>query len=213
MRQTLRVRMGWGGSTITQEITLYAGSKAVDVAMMVDWHEQHKMLKIAFPLRIGEPTVTASAPYGWIERKANGEEEPCQAWVDLSGRGPKGEMGLCLVNDSKYGYDALDGELRLSILRSPIYAFHQPREVVPGVTYSYIDQGEQTVRYQLWGHDGNWRTVNPARRDLELHEPLIAHETVPHEGVWQKPAFLSVSPANVVLTTVKLAEEIGRAHV
>jgi hypothetical protein len=56
--------------------------------------------------------------------------------------------GLCLLNDSKYGYDALDNELRLSILRSPIYAFHRPRENLPGVTYHYTDQGEPNVRYR-----------------------------------------------------------------
>ena len=120
-----------------QDYTVRPGRPGVDVTMTVDWHERLRMLKLALPLALENPRVTASAPYGCIGRGANGEEEPCQAWVDLS----DDAGGLTLVNDSKYGYDALGGELRLSVLRSPIYAFHEPRRVVPGVTYHYADQG------------------------------------------------------------------------
>ncbi len=205
--RTLRVRMGWGDSRIVQDITLYPGARAIDVTMTVDWHEQHKMLKIAFPLALQNAHVTASAPYGHIARRANGEEEPCQAWVDLGGQMRAGQGGLCLVNDSKYGYDALDNELRLSILRSPIYAFHRPRRVFLGVTYHYTDQGAQVVRYRLLPHLGPWQTVNPARHDQELHEPLIAQPVNPHRGTWQEGSLLRVAPEGVVLTTLKVGED------
>jgi len=178
--------------------------------MTVDWHEQHKMLKLAFPLNLHDPQVTASAPYGWIVRQANGEEEPCQAWVDLSGRAGEKTQGLCLLNDSKYGYDASDNELRLSVLRSPIYAFHDPRKMVPGITYHYTDQGEQVLRYRLLPHVGPWEVANPARQSEELHQPLIARPVAAHQGTWQDLSLLRVAPEHVVLTTAKLAEEGDR---
>ncbi|MHB0857418.1 MAG: alpha-mannosidase [Anaerolineae bacterium] len=210
VRKTLRVQSAWGSSTIVQEITLYPDSPAIDVTMTIDWHERLKMLKLAFPLAIIEPKVTASAPYGWIARPANGEEEPCQSWVDLSGQAADGRRGLCLVNDSKYGYDALEGELRLSVLRCPIYAFHRPREIVPGVTYHYVDQGVQVLRYRLLPHKGGWETAHPDRQSLALHEPLLAERVAPHTGIWDKVSLLRVSPENVVLTTVKWSED-GRS--
>ena len=210
VKQTLRLHSVWGQSRITQDITLYPGVRAIDVTMTIEWHEQLKMLKLAFPLNLAQPAITASAPYGWVTRQANGEEEPCQEWVDLSGLAEGQMQGVCLVNDSKYGYDALDNELRLSVLRSPIYAFHQPRQMVPGVTYHYIDQGEQVLRCRLLPHLGHWEAANPARASYELHEPLIARPATPHQGPWGEEAWLHISPAHVVLTTVKLAEEDGR---
>ena len=210
VKQTLRVRSAWGHSRITQDFTLHRDTRAIDVTMTIDWHEQLKMLKLAFPLKLARPTVTASAPYGWVTRQANGEEEPCQEWLDLSGVAEGQARGLCLVNDSKYGYDALDNELRLSVLRSPIYAFHQPRQMIPGVTYHYIDQGEQVLRYRLLPHEGHWEAVNPARTSYELHEPLIARPATPHQGPWGEEAWLRASPEHIVLTTVKLAEDDGR---
>ncbi len=210
VRRTLRLHSRWGRSTITQEISLYPGVRAIDVTMTVDWHEQLKMLKLAFPLNLKQPQVTASAPYGWIARQANGEEEPCQAWVDLSGQAGERVQGLCLVNDSKYGYDALGNELRLSILRSPIYAFHDPRKMAPGITYHYIDQGEQVIRYRLLPHLGPWEGANPVRQSETLHQPLIVQPAAPQQGAWQEGSTLRVAPENVVLTTAKLAEEDGR---
>ncbi|MHB1294719.1 MAG: alpha-mannosidase [Anaerolineae bacterium] len=209
VRKTLRVESAWGDSTIVQEITLYPDSPAIDVTMTIDWHERLKMLKLAFPLAIAQAGVTASAPYGWIARAANGEEEPCQSWVDLSGQAKDAQRGLCLINDSKYGYDALEGELRLSVLRSPIYAFHRPREIVPGVTYHYVDQGQQVVRYRLLPHKGGWESVNPDHQSMALHEPLLAAWTAPQAGAWNKASLLRAAPEHVVLTTVKYAEEGG----
>jgi len=210
-RKTVRITSVWGRSRITQDVTLYPGVRAVDVTMTVDWHEQLKMLKLAFPLNLSQARATASAPYGWIARATNGEEEPCQAWLDLSGVGPSGPQGLCLLNDSKYGYDALDNELRLSILRSPIYAFHRPREIYPGVTYHYTDQGEQIVRYRLLPHAGAWEAANPVRTSLALHTPLIAQPIAPQKGDWQADrSLLRVEPEHVVATTIKLAEHDGR---
>jgi len=203
VQRTVRVRSAWGASTITQEFTLVAGSPAVDIAVTVDWHERCRMLKMAFPLALEGGEVTASAPYGWVRRSANGEEEPCQAWVDLS----DASRGLTVLNDSKYGYDALAGELRLSVLRSPIYAFHEPRRVVPGVTYHYTDQGTQVVRYRLLPHVGPWTAKHPDRAAYELHEALLARPARAQLGASSAASFLRVEPDNIVLTVAKWAED------
>ncbi len=205
VQSTVRVRSAWGASTIVQEFTLACGLLAIDVTMTIDWHEQCRMLKLSFPLALEQPGVTASAPYGWLRRSANGEEEPCQAWVDLS----DASRGVTVLNDSKYGYDALAGELRLSLLRSPIYAFHEPRQVVPGVTYHYTDQGTQVVRYRLLPHVGPWTAVHPDRAAWEMQEPLIARAAAPQAGERHDVSLLHVAPENVVLATAKWAEDGG----
>lgn len=205
--QTLRVRSAWGQSTLEQEITLYRDVPWVDVTCTVDWHERHKALKMAFPFGLREVEVIASSPYGWVRRAANGEEEPCQEWLAIQGRGPDGMQGFCLLNDSKYGYDALGSELRLTALRSPIYAFHDPREVIPGVRYHYTDQGLQTWRLRLIPYCGSWQEARPIHAAYALHEPLVARRAQPATGPWRGESLLRLAEGAAVVTAVKLAEE------
>jgi alpha-mannosidase len=208
VRQVVRVCSQWGSSSVTMDYALYSGLKEITVDLTVDWHEQLTMLKLAFPLALEDPQSTASIPYGRIQRVDDGGEEPCQGWVDVSGAVEGQSYGLGLLNDCKYSYDVLDGELRLSILRSPVYAFHQPRQIEPGVVYHYTDQGEQTVRLALVPHAGTWVEGDLVRRTQSLNVPPIAHQVDAHPGPWPAAASLvHCAPANVVLIAIKLAED------
>ena len=208
IRWTLRSQMSWGNSDLTMDVSLTAGRRAVDMALTVNWHEQHKMLKLAFVARGSDHQVTSSAPYGHLSREATCEEEPTQAWVDITGMLPsEKQIGLCLVNDGIYGYDACGAELRLSLLRSPIYAFHQPREVVPGVRYYYVDQGTHTFRLCLLPHDGDWREMAPDRAAMAWHDPLLVTALSPQTGESSTLSLLRVSPANIVATVAKLDDD------
>ena len=72
------------------------------------------------------------------------------------------------------------------------------------MTYHYTDQGVQTVNYRLVPHIGDWRGVTPDRQGLALMEPFLVRP-----GSVQEQTLLTIEPANIVLTTVKLAEEGG----
>jgi alpha-mannosidase len=119
------------------------------------------MLNLALPLRLAAPWATAAAPYGWRPRPASGEEEPCQGWVDVSG--DEGALGLTVLNDGQYGYDLMGNVFRQSLLRSPIYAFHDPRRRVPGVRYHYTDQGLHRFHLRLLPHAGDWNPAGAVR--------------------------------------------------
>ncbi|MGC9360849.1 MAG: alpha-mannosidase [Anaerolineae bacterium] len=208
VRWTLRSKMQWGNSSLTMDVSLTAGDPAIDLAFTINWHEQHKMLKLAFVAPGSDHRITSSAPYGHLSRETTCEEEPTQAWVDISGTLPSGrQTGLCLVNDGIYGYDACGGELRLSLLRSPIYAFHQPREVVPGVRYHYIDQGTQTFRLRLIPHEGDWRQAGPDRAAMAWHDPMLPVAVPPQRSEASTLSLLEVSPDNVVATVAKLDDD------
>lgn len=216
VRQTLRAQMAWGNSRLMMDVSLTAGEPAVDLTLAVDWHEQHKMLKMAFVAPGADHRITSSAPYGYLVRETTCEEEPMQAWVDLTGTLPSGEQaGLYLVNDGIYGYDACGEELRLSLLRSPIYAFHDPRQVMPGVRYHYVDQGEHQFRLRLIPHKSEWRTVEPDRVAMAWHEPLTAMPVQAQPGETAAFSLMEVSPGSVVATVAKLGEDgqlIVRGH-
>jgi alpha-mannosidase len=181
--------------------------------MSVDWHEQHRMLKLAFPGNVKEARATYEIPYGYIERATNGEEEPGQQWIDVSGKttnveGEEIEYGLSLLNDSKYGFDVKDAEMRMSVLRSPIYAFHIPAQKEPGKFYHYIDQGFQIVNYSLVPHPESWQKAKVVKRARALNNPLISILEPHHGGTLPlSKSFLEVKPDNIMVSVVKKAED------
>src|SRR5205823_13488818 len=102
VRAVLRIESRYGSSTLAEELVLPAGARHVDVRVALDWHERLKLLKLRFPTTVEAENATFEIPYGHVERPAHGDEEPAQAWVDVS----DGAKGLSVLNDAKYGHDA-----------------------------------------------------------------------------------------------------------
>jgi alpha-mannosidase len=215
VKATIRSESAYGGSRVTQEFTLYRDLEYVDVQVTVDWHEQFAMLKLAFPLNLYLTTATYDIPYGTIERPANGEEEPGGAWIDLTGvaRNDGRILGMSIANDAKYSYSVTEHTVNVTVLRSPIYAHHDPYKPVSGGTYTFTDQGRQRFRYRLLPHAGSWRDAGTVQRAAELNRALIPQIESCHPGpLPQENSFLSVSAPNVIVPVLKWAED-GRAFV
>ena len=99
----------WGSSTFHQTLVLGRETPFVDVVNDVDWHETHKLLKVAFTLGVSPDSATYEIPYGTIGRSCRPRtqaerakyEVAGQRWADLS----DSTYGVSLLNDSKYGWD------------------------------------------------------------------------------------------------------------
>jgi len=205
----IRVRSVFGDSTIIRDYTVFAGVPYVRVDATVDWRERLRMLKLRFATPLEEPTATYEIPYGALERPADGEEEPVQAWMDLSGRHPDGgRAGLSVLNDGKYSASMLGSTMCLTVLRSPIYAHHEPLAPAPGGEYAFIDQGEQRFAYALLPHAGDWRAAETVRRAAELNRAAVtvpgrsSGGTLPPSG-----SFASCDAMNVAVSALKRAED------
>jgi alpha-mannosidase len=211
LRSAVRVCARWGASEVEQVFSLAAGARQVEVSVRVDWRERWRALKLAFPFALREAVATAEVPYGSISRPTGGHEESMQRWLDVTGTDLRGAaFGVSLLNDGKYAYDVLGAEARLTVLRSPAYAFHRPREVEPGVEYEFVDQGEQRFRYAIRPHRGALADAAIPRAAWALNEPIIVHREAAHPGEAPAPrGFLEVSPASVLASVVKRAESGG----
>ena len=94
LRAVIRVKHHFQKSSFVQDITLYPGIPRVDVHMQADWHEQHILLKVAFPVRAESNKATFEIPYGSVERPTTRNtpaeqaqfEVPALRWADISGR-------------------------------------------------------------------------------------------------------------------------------
>ena len=151
----IRVTRHWQSSKFVQTLSLAPGAAQVDVDNDIDWHESHILLKAAFPLAASSPFATYEIPYGTIERPTTRNnswekaqfEVPAQRWADLG----DGKHGLSLLNDSKFGYDAVGNLLRLTLLRSPKWPDPD------------ADMGHHHFHYALYPHAGTWKDALTVR--------------------------------------------------
>jgi alpha-mannosidase len=209
VRAILRVESRYGGSSLVEDFVVTAGARAVEIRVILDWREESKLLKLRFPTRLEDAVATYEIPYGIAQRPANGEEEPAQRWVDASGALAKsGRFGLAVLNDGKYSFDVIGGEVGVTAVRSPIYAHHEPAIPKEGTRYAYQDQGLQRFTLGLVPHRGAWPDAGLTREALVLNQrPIVLLESY-HDGpLAQRGSFLSVEPEHVVAGAVKLAED------
>jgi alpha-mannosidase len=200
LRSVLRVTRTWRKSKFVQDMVLYADSDELILRNNFDWHEQHILLKAAFPLAATNKYATYEIPYGTIQRPTTRNnsfekarfEVPALRWADES----DGSHGLSLLNNSKYGYDAVGNVLRLSLLRGPTW----PDPVA--------DQGTQIFDYAIHPHAGTWQAANTMARGWEFNYKLHALQVPSHEGTLPPThSFLSVDATHVTLTALKKAED------
>jgi alpha-mannosidase len=210
VRASIRAAGSYGESTLAQEFTLYRDLDLIEVRVTLDWRERFKALKLAFPLNLNFIRATYEIPYGFVERPTNGEEEPGQSWLDLTGivRGGDAQYGLSLLNDGKYSFDVRGREMRMTVLRSPIYAHHHPTLPHPDEPYTFIDHGIQRFTYWLLPHAGTWEQSATVQRAAELNQRPVGLVETYHPGpLPQRDSFLAVDRGNVVAAVVKRAED------
>ncbi len=192
LRAAIRVRTRYGSSSLQTDWILSAGARSLEARVLLDWHEHMKILKFSFPVDVRNPRPTYEIPYGYLVRKAEGEEDPGQRWVDLSGERAGSVYGLAIINDAKYGYSVQGNDLRVSIARGAIYAQDSGRKVDPKGEYLWQDQGEQTFRMLLMPHAGTWQDVEVVRRAEEFTAPVPVLYQGIHGGSRPHGGFLSV---------------------
>ena len=122
---TLEVRRQFGRSSLTQEITLRAGSPRLDFTFDVDWQEDEKLLSVLVPLDIHAREAACDIQFGHVMRPTHASNswdaakfEVCaHRYVDLS----EPSFGVAVLNDGRYGHGVQDGGIRVSLLRAAKY--------------------------------------------------------------------------------------------
>lgn len=225
VRAVIRVRKRFQKSSFVQDICLYPEVPRVDVRMQADWHEQHVMLKVAFPVAVQTESATYEIPYGTIERpaiphvpgkppvpftEAQGVSAGTQKYDALKAQEAEWEVpaqrwgdlsdtqrGFSLLNDCKYGYDTVEPMvIRLTLFRSPT----SPDPVA--------DQGRHEFTYALYPHVGGWREGGTERQGYALnYRPLVLAVEAHQGSLPSSYSFVGIEPRNLILTAIKKAED------
>jgi alpha-mannosidase len=195
MRAIVEVRRRFGSSSITQAYVLRAGSARLDVECEVDWHEDEKLLKVAFPLDLRADEARYDVQYGHVRRPTHRNTswdaarfEVCgHFWADVAEPG----CGVALLNDSKYGHDCLGDAasttMRLTLLRATRYPDPD------------ADRGHHRFTYAVLPHGDGLADV--LAESWALNAPVRVVTGEPH------PSVVAVDHPGVVITAVKAADD------
>jgi len=197
VRCVLEVKHTIRSSTITQRISFYRDLPRIDFATHVDWREIGTAtagvpgLKASFTAHLPECQAWYETPFAAVSRPADGLEVPALRWADVGGE----QYGIALLNDAKYGHDALGCRLRLTLLRSG----YDPDPV--------SDPGQHDIRYSLLPHPGDWRDAGVVHAGLSFNQPLLARRVAAKspQAAARRPQI--VSPGTVQLACLKTSED------
>ncbi|MEC5151048.1 glycoside hydrolase family 38 C-terminal domain-containing protein [Cryobacterium sp. GrIS_2_6] len=201
-RVGVRVTREFGGSRLVQDITLAAGSPALDLGFDVDWHERQKLLKIEFPFDVHAERAASEIQFGHVYRPTHANTswdtarfETCaHRWVHVGEPG----YGVAVANDSTYGHDMTrttdaagraTTTVRLSLLRAALFPD-------PGA-----DQGRHAFRVSVRPGASIADAITEGYR---LNLPLRTVTGVASESI---EPLLEVDNPAVVIEAVKLAED------
>jgi alpha-mannosidase len=190
----IEVRRQINRSLMVQQISLRRGSRRIEFDTEIDWQESHKMLKVAFPVDIHANEAVHEIQFGHI-RRPNHLSRPFDAdrfevvnhkWTALVEEG----RGCAVLNDCKYGVNVFGDTIMLTLLKSAM---------APDMT---ADKGLQEFSYAFYAWNGPMIESDLVREAYELNCPVM---TV--SGAAGKRSLLQVDAPNVIIETVKLAED------
>lgn len=205
LRATIRLEFrSEHGSTLIQNVRFYHQLARIDFQTSVRWLERQTLMKVAFPFNFKKLTTTYEIQGGAIHRTSKPSTEwenakfevPAQQWADMSDT----KFGVSLLNDCKYGYDAREATLRLTLLRSP----HYPHPVEPWLADTELtDQGDHGFCYSLYPHSGDWAGGKTVHAAHELNNPMLI---VPNMTVDNLPTLIENLKPNIIIDAIKKAE-------
>lgn len=196
LRLVIHMEWKYMSSKIEQDMILYSQSRRIDFKTYADYHENHQLLKAAFPVDIRSTYGTYDVQYGNVRRPNHWNtswdmarfESVAHRWADLSER----SYGVSLLNDCKYGHDIKDNIIRISLLKAATHPDHLQ------------DQGEHEFTYALLPHGGDFIEGRTVQEAFALNEPM---QVTAGKVDLNYESFLSFDNDQVELDAVKKSED------
>lgn len=146
-------------SFIARRYILPRRGKSFTVSEKVYWNEKMTMLKLSMQTVKGDTFIGQTA-YGSETLIPSGDEMVSHKWNVIS----DGKTALSVINDGTYGSDYLDGDYRVTLLRSPGYSagksdfsVRKPYIMEQDRFSPFIDQGEHDYKFVISGGDASER--------------------------------------------------------
>jgi len=201
---SLRIVARYRTSRLDQEVLIFRDLPYIKVLNHLDWNEPMSILKACFPLSLARPSLWAEISAGAEERFTWKGEFPCQRWIDVAGDMPQKKHGFALISDAQHSYDFRENQLRMTLVRSPKWAFMYTNEEIKEHYYKVQDLGYHELSYYVLLHEGDWRDAHIPHWAETLNNPPFALPEYCHPGrLGKRKAFLSSSRKNIAVDALK----------
>jgi len=208
VRTVVEAVFHYGDSFLCQRYFVPKKGCELEVELRVFWNEKRRFLKLSVPTVLDRAHCLGQVAYGRDRMPDNGDEAVAQKWAALVSE--EENLAWTCINDGTYGFDCLDGELRLSLLRSPGYACHpiHDRPMMPQDRFSpHIDQGERLFRFWFKGGVASER-LSEVEREAQIHnEKPFALSYYPHGAGMTPPPAVLLESRTVQMHAFKKAED------
>lgn len=207
VRSVVEAVFKYNHSYLCMQYKLPKKGTEVQIQVRVIWNEKSKMLKLSVPTAIADAKYLGQTAYGFEELPADGTEAVSQKWSGAFSS--SSNAAVTLINNSIYGSDFENGEIRLSLLRSPGYCAHPifDRTIMLQDRFSpRIDQGERLYDFCINAGTHDERLESVGREALSFNEKPYALSFFP-SGAGNKPlSLVELSDKAVELTAFKKSE-------
>lgn len=149
VRTKIQSVLEYGKSQAVVTYVFQKQSKSFDIEVKILSNDINIMFKLCAETAL-EKSAAASVQtmFGTEAARKGGKEAVMQKWCGLN----DGKSSVGIINNGTYGVSFEDGEIRLSLLRTPVYSAHP----VDGVTlapdtreYERIDIGERDFKFRI----------------------------------------------------------------
>ena len=194
LKAALKVTGKIGSSSYSQVISMTAESRRVEISMTIDWKEQHRLLKTAFPVSVYAEEGINEIQFGYVKRPTHRSKAYDKDRFEVCNHGYSalcdGAHGAAVLNDSKYGISMNENRLELSLLKAACSPEMR------------ADNGIHQFTYAFTAWEGDFMDCDVVKQAYELNvEPVLC------DGLSEMAGNFRTDQDNIMLETVKLAED------
>ena len=181
-------------STYTQYIRLAKDAKRIEFETEIDWKELHRLLKVGFPVDVYAENAINEMQFGYVERPAHRsrpyDKERFEVCNHRYSALRDGSHGAAVMNDCKYGISVNGNSMELTLLRSGACPDLRTDNRVHNFTYAFT----------AWEGDFTASDVVKQAYAVGIKPTVVA-------GGKLDASYLSVDNDNIIIDTVKMAED------
>ncbi len=153
VRTKLQADFKWNNSFAVVTYTFSKHSRFFDVDIKMLTNDENKMFKLCFNAALDKNAKAfGQTMFGTEELIKEGKEAVFQKWCGLN----DGRNSFFVANSGTYGGSFKDNEIRISLLRTPVYSAHPVDgiELAPdNRIYDHIDMGERSFSFRIFADE------------------------------------------------------------
>lgn len=207
---------GYGRSAVRMRLYFPAEGTQLGIGLQALWQEKDKMLKLCIPTCLEDSRYFGQTAFAREELARDGTEVVSHKWSAAVSE----DKAVSCMGNGGYGSNFKNGEMRITLVRSPGYAMSDCNGKIalkPGMMTDRMDQGERS--FFLWLDFGSRRSVmegidNRAllRNELPMALACCPRGTYRREKKGKRAAAVMIDAPNIVLSAMKKAET-GKGYV